>query len=162
MKHNKDKDKKNHPKYELFDNILALDDTFPKDLKYIFHCLLKVGKFKTIQDCNKGYQDYKTRQPGDDYEEDSTAQFNNTHMSVDTIKEYQKRDKRTKKEDKVLFEKHGSKRIKWLHMTMMMDSLVEIPDAVFAANHISVSIMNAGAGFAVSFAAPNHPRYELS
>lgn len=122
-KKNKDKDKKNHPKYELFDNILDDIDIFPKDLEYIFHCLLKVGKFKIIQDCKKGYQDYKTLQPGDDYEEDRTAQFNNTHMAVDTIKEYQKRAKRTKKEGKVLFEKHGSKGIKWVHAVMMMDNL---------------------------------------
>jgi hypothetical protein len=123
-KKNKDKDKKNHPKYELFDNILALDNTFPKDLEYIFHCLLKVGKFKVIQDCKKGYQDYKTLQPGDDYDEPRTAQFNNTHMPVDTIKEYQKRAKRTKKEDKVLFEKHALKGINFLHAMMVQDNLL--------------------------------------
>ena len=119
----KNKDKKNHPKYELFDNILALDNNFPKDLEYIFHCLLKVGKFKVIQDCKKGYQDYNTLQPGDDYEELRTAQFNNNHMPVDTIKEYRKRYKRTKKEGKVLFEKHAPKGINFLHAMMMQDNL---------------------------------------
>ena len=122
-KRNKDKDKKNHPKYELFDNILGINDTFPKDLEYIFQCLLKVGKFKVIQDSKNGYQDYKDLQPGDNYEEPRIARFNNTHMPVDTIKEYRKRYKRSKKENRILFEKHGSQGIKWVIATMMMDKL---------------------------------------
>ena len=85
---------------------------------------MKVGKFKEIQKCKKGYQDYKNHQPGDDYEETRTAQFNNTHMPVDTIQEYQTRDKRSKEENRLLFEKHAAKGIKFTHGKMMQDNLL--------------------------------------
>ena len=119
----KNANRKNHPKFELFDNILALDDTFPDNMNYIFSCLLKVGKFKTIQDSN-GYKDYKDLQPGDEYEEKRKAQFNNTHIAVNKIQDYLRRDKRTKEEDKKIFEKYGAGGIWRVHKIMLLDNLL--------------------------------------
>ena len=115
----KNANRKNHPKFELFDNILAGDDTFPEDMQYTFSTLLKVGKYRTIQDSN-GYKDL---QPGDEYEEERTAQFNNTHIPVDEIKVYEKRARRTKNEDKKLFERYAPEGISSVHAKMLKDNL---------------------------------------
>ena len=96
---------------------------FPDDMNYIFTCLLKVGKFNTIQDSN-GYKDYKDLQPGDEYEEKRKAQFNNTHIAVNKIQDYLKRDRRTKEEDKKIFEKYGAEGIWRVHKIMLFDNLL--------------------------------------
>ena len=119
----KNANRKNHPKFELFDNILAEDDTFPEDMQYAFSTLLKVGKYKTIQDSN-GYEDYKDLHPGDEYKEERTAQFNNTHTPVDEIRVYEKRARRTKNEDKKLFEKYAPEGIGGVHRVMLIDNLL--------------------------------------
>ena len=121
-KNNKDKNLKKHPKFQLFNYILEEKDIFPEDLTYIFICLLKIGKFKVIQN-SKGYEEHRDLQPGDDFIEERTAQFNNTHMPVDTIEVYEKRDKRSKKKDSELFERYATKGIKCVHVKMIQDDL---------------------------------------
>ena len=122
-KKNRDKQNRNHPKFELFDNILAFKDVFPEDMEHIFTCLLKLEKFKQIQNSQKGYKNLKDVRPGDEIVESRTASFNNTHMPVDTIRDYLKREKRSLKKDIKLFEKHRGKGIKWVHGRMMDDDL---------------------------------------
>ena len=90
---------------------------------YTFCTLLKVGKYKTIQDSN-GYENYKDLQPGDEYEEERPAQFNNTHIPVDEIKDYQKRDRRTRNKDKPIFEKYAPEGIRRVHSIMLIDNLL--------------------------------------
>ena len=119
----KNTNRKNHPKFQLMDNILALKNSFPEDLTYLFTTLLKIGKFRVIQK-SKGYEEHQHLQPGDDYEEERTAQFNNTHMPVDTIEEYEKRDKRSKIKDNVLYERYAAKGIKYVHGMMILDNLL--------------------------------------
>ena len=113
---------KRHPKFDLMDNILAGDDTFPDDLRYFISNLMKLGTYRTVQKSSNSSKEDKKLQPGDEHvREIPTAKFNNTHIPVDTVKEYFKRDKRQQEK---MFEKYAPEGIKRVHAIMLIDNLL--------------------------------------
>jgi hypothetical protein len=91
----KNKIKERHPTFELLENIVSRNDEFPNDMDHTHSSIMKIGKFKIVQESG-GYEDLKHLRPGDDYREQRTARYNNTYFPMDTLDDYLKRKGRKK------------------------------------------------------------------
>lgn len=121
-KKHKDPSLRKHPKFELYTNIVEDKDEFPKDLRYDHTYIMKINKYIQVLE-SKGYAHLKNARPGDMIVEERTAKFNNLHMPIDLLDEYRRRDRRGKRKDAKLFERHADKGISGVHKAMMEDNL---------------------------------------
>lgn len=124
-------DLKRHPMFELLDNILDGSDDFPQDLEYDHFYLQSLSKWG-IQDKALARRDSSEEavRPGESIIERRTAAFNNVHIPVDTVAEYEKRSgrkrERWEKGQKVrieLFERFRHLGIKRVHQAILDDCL---------------------------------------
>jgi hypothetical protein len=120
------KELKPHPSYELLNHILEDNDQFPPDLEYERGGLLKVGKWKIVQE-SAGYASWHQLRPGDDVPVSThTARYNNTHMPLKNAAEFRKRQNR-KLADKgkpvLWFERFAAKGIDGVQERMASDDL---------------------------------------
>jgi hypothetical protein len=114
-----------HPMFELLDHVLDGADDFPKAMPYAHRSLLKVGKFLLVQ-ASGGWEGLKHLRPGDDYEEQRLARFNNTHFPTADEAEYRRRrDRRKVNRGRPVqwFEKWGPGGISCVHRRMNKDLL---------------------------------------
>jgi hypothetical protein len=124
-------DLKRHPMFELLDNILDGSDVFPQDLEYDHFFLQSISKWG-IQDKALQRRDSSEEavRPGESIIERRVASFNNVHVPVDTVAEFQKRSgrkrERFEKGQKVriqLFERFASEGIQRVHQAIVEDCL---------------------------------------
>jgi hypothetical protein len=125
----KDKNARNakHPTFTLLDHILEGDDEFPTELGFQHRGMVKIGKFKVIQNC-RGYEALKGLRPGDDYTEERTARYNNNYFPLDDEQDYSRRRNRKKiHRGKTVqwFEKYGANGIAAVHRRMVQNDLAE-------------------------------------
>ena len=113
------------PIYKLLEAILDGLDCCPDDLAYDHFELLKVGKWKeAIQ--SAGYENIKELMPGDELVTQRIQRWNNAHMPVDTLKDWEKRSARKayhRGQPVEWFERHRTKGIKYMHARMMNNRL---------------------------------------
>jgi hypothetical protein len=120
-------DRKPHPLFALFDNILSGRDVFPEDLGFTKGGVLKIGRYKQAQNSRDGYAPLKVLRPGDNLPEHVyLARLNNTHMPMDDEATFLRRSRRKIKhrgEDVEWFERFRSGGIERVHRQMADDDL---------------------------------------
>lgn len=110
------------PKYQLFFNMMNGSDEFPEKMEYIHTSLMSPTRYCQVENSN-GYLDLKGIRPGDELRMKRVAKFNNDWMMVETFKEYQSRDDRTKKRDFVGFERYQKLGIRAIISRMLANKL---------------------------------------
>lgn len=121
----KDQKRKTHPSFGLLKNILQGDDAFPREMAHEKGSLLKVGKYRVIQESN-GYEWVKHLRPGDEWLERRVARYNNTWMPLDSEADFMRRKKRKVRDhgkDVLWFERFAQAGIKEVHRKMTKDEL---------------------------------------
>jgi hypothetical protein len=112
----------------LLNAILAGEDEFPTDLEYRRRGLLKIGRFRQVQ-TGGGHEHLKGLRPGDHFEDPPTvARFNNTHMPMETLADYRRRQDRNRRRaargrPARWFERYGPLGIRRVHRAMRRDAL---------------------------------------
>jgi hypothetical protein len=125
--HTKQEDiRKQHPTFRLLNNILAGGDAFPDDLTYSKTGLVSVNEWRQYQSTNVA-PELKALRPGDSKPvTEHEARYNNTHLPVDDLRQYQRRRgrKRVHRGKPVaLFERFGKHGIRAVHNAMWQDKL---------------------------------------
>jgi hypothetical protein len=116
------------PQMVLLNAILAGGDEFPTDLEYRRKGILKIGRFRQVQSSG-GYEHLKGLRPGENFEDPPTvARFNNTHMPMDTLADYKRRQDRNRRrvargQPARWFERFGPLGIRQVHRAMRRDAL---------------------------------------
>ncbi|MBD1848262.1 hypothetical protein H6F89_33930 [Cyanobacteria bacterium FACHB-63] len=87
---------KPHPIYELLRNVLDGKDTFPTSMEYNKQYLLSPTRWVQAQKSKDGYHHIADQHPGDEIIETYTARFNNTHIPILRLKDYNRRNDRKK------------------------------------------------------------------
>jgi hypothetical protein len=118
---------KPHPTFQVLDNILDGKDEFPSDLTYTKTGLVTVNEYHQYQRTNRS-PEWKALRPGDRKPVvELTASYNNTHMPIANIREYNRRAHERKKvrdgKPVPLFERFAPGGIKLLHNHMVKDKL---------------------------------------
>jgi hypothetical protein len=117
-----------HPTFALLDEILAGGDVFPPNLTYTTGGIMKVGKYRVIQQSSPGaYVGQKHLRPGDAIPPKlHTAVYNNVYLPVPDEVTFLKRKTRRRKHRGTrveFFEKYRGQGIAAVHRAMMSDKL---------------------------------------
>ncbi len=118
-------DAKPHPTFTLLKSILDDSDRFPDDLSYTKNSIMKIGKFRAVQASN-GYEDLKDLRPGDDYQSEHVASYNNQHFPIENEKDFLSRKQRKRIVKGRLvewFERHRAKGIACVHRKMSQNQM---------------------------------------
>ncbi|MBD1825496.1 hypothetical protein H6F51_23790 [Cyanobacteria bacterium FACHB-DQ100] len=85
---------KSHPTFKLLTNILDGTDDFPEEMEYNEQYFLSLTAWTIAQKSTNGYTHIVDQHPGDEIIETRTARFNNTHIPILKIKDYERRNSR--------------------------------------------------------------------
>jgi hypothetical protein len=126
----KDRPKKDtaHPSYRLLVNILDGKDEFPADLSYTRGGILKIGKWRIVQQSGgPAYRGMKRLRPGDNLPTTRhEARYNNVHFPLKDERDYLSRRNRKKTHrgrPVQWFERHGRKGVSAVLRGMGLNTL---------------------------------------
>jgi hypothetical protein len=117
-----------HPTFKLLENVLDGKDEFPADLSYSRGGILKIGKWKIVQQCGgPTYRGMKRLRPGDNLPTTQhEARYNNVHFPLRDEKDYLSRRNRKKAHrgrPVQWFERHGRKGVSAVLRGMRQNTL---------------------------------------
>ncbi len=114
-----------HPTFQLLDGIVVGEDGFPQDLSYTHRSIMRIAKWRLVQQ-SAGYERLKGLRPGDDHEEVRAARYNNNHFPLADAADYLRRRNRRKVHrgrEVSWFERFASEGIDAVHRRMAANRL---------------------------------------
>jgi hypothetical protein len=126
-KDDEDRKEKPTPQHRLLKAIVTGKDRFPTKLTYRPRGgLLKVASYLRAHASTTGYAHLKGLRPGDDIPaKERVARFNNTHMPLADLTDFQRRQRKPKRKghEVEFFERYRAKGIAFVHARMMANKL---------------------------------------
>lgn len=116
-------DLQRHPCYTLLEACLEGRDLFELELAYDHSCLLKLAQWNLLQKSTTAPQEQKNVRPGERLVQRRHYRINNMDKPINTVEDYNRRLRRGRRKDAVLFERYLPKGLDYMIKKMLLDDL---------------------------------------